>query len=93
MGATRSAASDERSLVQIEPSGGELLLLWRPVTADRDSDRWWVAGVLGQAVAEAATAAWAFQNRTDIVTLAGGDQAVWLVTRDRSHSPESHASA
>jgi Phosphotransferase enzyme family len=44
--------------------------------ASGDSDRRWLERALGQAVAEATNAAWGFQNRTDIVTLAGGDRVV-----------------
>lgn len=44
--------------------------------ASGDSDSLWVERVLGQAVVEATSAAWGFQNRTDIVTLVGGDQVV-----------------
>jgi alkylated DNA nucleotide flippase Atl1 len=44
--------------------------------AGSGSDRRWVERVLGQVVAEATTAAWRFQNRTDIITLAGGDRVV-----------------
>ena len=41
-----------------------------------ESDSRWVEQVVGQVVAEATTAAWGFQNRTEIVTLAGGDHVV-----------------
>ena len=44
--------------------------------ADSESDRQWIERVLGQAVAEATTAAWGFQNRTDIVTLGDGEEVV-----------------
>ena len=44
--------------------------------AGEKSDSRWLERVLGQVVAEATTAAWGFQNKTEIVTLAGGYQVV-----------------
>ena len=44
--------------------------------AGGDSEESWVGRVLAQATAETTRAAWGFQNRTDIVTLASGDRVV-----------------
>jgi aminoglycoside phosphotransferase (APT) family kinase protein len=54
--------------------------------ASADSDRRRVERVLGQAVAAMTKASWGFQNRTDIVTLVGGDRVVLQRYRRRENA-------